>query len=152
MTARRRDPEERVSDAEREQMVAVLGAHMVSGRLDSDELGARVDAVVAAQTHRELELAMRDLPAVPERPLLVRAAELVPLRVHVIVYVLASATLVGIWAATRERDPGMSDEGFGLLWPFWIMLVWGVFVVAQALYTLRRPLLRSVGDRRAFRK
>jgi Domain of unknown function (DUF1707)/2TM domain len=141
--ARRRDPEERVSDAERERVVGALGAHMVSGRLDSDELSARVDAVLAAQTRLDLETAMRGLPAVPERPLLVRAADLVPLRIHLIAYVLASAILVGIWAVTRERDPGRSDEGFGLLWPFWIMLVWGVLVIAQALYTLRRPLLAT---------
>ena len=133
---------ERISDAERERAVEVLGAHMVSGRLTPDELAERSEAVLAATTPRELDAALRDLPPLPRPPFLVRAAELVPLRLHVSVYVLASAVLVGVWAATRDRHPTASDEGFGLLWPFWIMLAWAVPLVVQALYVLRRPLLR----------
>jgi Domain of unknown function (DUF1707)/2TM domain len=140
--------DERVSDADRERAVDVLGAHMVSGRLTPEDLAARSEAVLAARTRAELVEALRDLPALPRPPLLVRAAELVPLRAHVIVYVAVSVVLVGIWAATRERDPEPSDEGFGLLWPFWIMLIWAVPLVAQALYVLRRPLLRRAARRR----
>ena len=140
--------DERVSDADRERAVDVLGAHMVSGRLTPEDLAARSEAVLAARTRAELVEALRDLPALPRPPLLVRAAELVPLRAHVIAYVAVSVVLVGIWAATRERDPEPSDEGFGLLWPFWIMLIWAVPLVAQALYVLRRPLLRRAARRR----
>lgn len=148
--ALREAPVDRISDAERERAVEVLGAHTVSGRLTPDELAARSEAVIAATTRRELDAVLRDLPPLPRPPLLVRAAELVPLRTHVIAYVVVSIALVAVWAATRDRDPAPSDEGFGLLWPFWIMLAWAVPLVAQALYVLRRPLLRRA-RRRALR-
>jgi hypothetical protein len=138
-------PAERITDAERERAVDLLGAHVVSGSLTPDELAQRTEAVLSARTRGELRHALRDLPALPRPPLLVRAAELVPLRTHVVVYVVVSAVLIVVWAVTRERDPEPTDEGFGLLWPFWIMLIWAVPLVAQALYVLRRPLLRRVG-------
>jgi hypothetical protein len=141
--------DERVSDAERKRAVDLLGAHVVTGSLTPDELAQRTEAVLSARTRGELGYALRDLPALPRPPLLVRAAELVPLRAHVAVYLAVSVVLVGVWAATRDRDPSPTEEGFGLLWPFWIMLVWAVPLVAQALYVLRRPLLRRVGRRRA---
>ena len=136
------DVEQRVSDADRERAVEVLGAHMVSGALSADDLAARSEIVLGARTRADLERALRGLPPLPRRPVLVRAAEAVPLRTHVIVYVLVNAVLVALWAATRERGPGTTDEGFRLLWPFWVMLVWGIPLVAHALYSLRQPLLR----------
>jgi hypothetical protein len=139
---------QRVSDAERERAVEILGAHMVSGRLSPEELAERSDAVLSATSQRDIDAALRGLPPLPRPPLLVRAAEFVPLRTHVIAYVLVSAVLVGVWAATRDREPRPSDEGFGLLWPFWVMLIWAVPLVAQALYVLRRPLLRRARRRR----
>jgi Domain of unknown function (DUF1707)/2TM domain len=140
-------PAERISNAERERAAQLLGAHMVSGLLTPDELAERTEAVLAARTRGELQYALRDLPALPRPPLFARAAELVPLRTHVVVYVAVSVVLVGVWAATRDRDPRPTDEGFALLWPFWIMLIWAVPLVAQALYVLRRPLLRRVPGR-----
>jgi hypothetical protein len=136
------DPRRLVTDAERERAVDTLGAHMVSGALTAQELAARSELVLSARTRGELERALRDLPPLPRKPLLVRAAELVSLRTHVIVFALVNAVLVGVWAATRDRDPAPADEGFGLLWPFWIMLLWAIPLVAHALYSLRQPLLR----------
>ena len=131
-----------VSQGERERAVDLLGAHTVAGALSPDELETRSEAVLAAQTREELVAALRDLPPLPRRPLLVRAAERVPLRTHVTVYVAVSITLVTVWGVTRNREPTADDEGFSLLWPFWIMLAWGVPLVAHALYALRQPLLR----------
>jgi hypothetical protein len=151
MRARRAPVEDgrRVSDAERERAADLLGAHMVAGALDADGLAERTEAVLSARTRGELAEALRDLPALPRRPLLVRVADLVPLRAHVIVFLVVSGVLVGIWAATRDREPSAADEGFGLLWPFWIMLVWGVLLIAQSLYVLRQPLLRRARRRGA---
>ena len=73
------------------------------------------------------------------------------LRTHVIVFAAVNATLVVVWAVTREGDTSRSDEGFTLLWPFWVMLAWGVLLVAHALYTLRQPLILRA-RRRARRK
>ena len=147
MPRRRRG--EGVTDGDRERAVDLLGAHVVSGALDPEELADRADAVLAATTRGELEEALRGLPALPRRPLLVRAADLVPLRTHVIVYLAVSATLVVVWAVTRERDVSPSDDATRILWPFWIMLAWGSVIVAHALYALRRPLLRRAQRRRA---
>ncbi len=122
---------------------------MVSGSLSPDELAERADAVLAAATRQELEEALSDLPTLPKRPVLVRAADLVSLRTHVVVYLAASAALVAVWAVTRERDVTPSDDATRLLWPFWIMLAWGGLLVAHALYGLRRPILRRAQHRRA---
>lgn len=55
----------RVSDAERERVVAALGPHYAAGRLTLEEYGERVDEAWAARTHGELGRALRDLPAAP---------------------------------------------------------------------------------------
>ncbi len=145
---RRRRRGDGLSDADRERAVDLLGAHAVSGSLSPDELADRADAVLAAATPEELDDALQGLPPLPRRPLLVRAAEVVSLRTHVIVFAAVSATLLAVWIVTRERDLSPSDEATRILWPFWIMLAWGAILVAQALYTLRRPLLRRAHRRR----
>ena len=131
-----------VSRGERERAVDLLGAHTVAGALSPDDLETRTEAVLAARTRDELAAALHDLPPLPRKPLLVRAAELVALRTHVTVYVAVSTSLVTVWAVTRNREPTAEDEGFSLLWPFWVMLAWGIPLVAHALYALRQPLLR----------
>lgn len=146
----RRRRREGVSEGDRERAVDLLGAHVVGGSLSPDELAERADAVLAATSREQLKDALRDLPALPRRPLLVRAAELVSLRTHLIVYLAVSATLMAVWVVTRERDVSPSDDATRLLWPFWIMLAWGALLVAQALYVLRQPLLRR-SRRRAVR-
>ena len=140
-------PDERISDRDRERAVDLLGAHMVSGRLSPDELAERAEAVLSARTRAELGAALHDLPALPRQPLLVRAAEVVSLRTHVLAFVTVSAVLIAVWIATRDRGPGSADEGFGLLWPFWVMLIWAVPLVVHALYALRQPILRRARRR-----
>ena len=136
----RRDPHA-LADTERQRAVDLLGAHMVSGAISPDDLARRTELVLHARTREELQRATAGLPELPRRPLLVRLAERVPLRTHVIVFVAVNAALVVVWAVTREGDTSRSDEGFGLLWPFWVTFAWGALLVAQALYTLRQPLL-----------
>ncbi len=138
---------ERITNAERERVVDLLGAHMVTGRLTADELATRSDLVLSARTRGELDRALRDLPPLPRRPILVRLADLVPLRTHVIVFIVVNTALVIFWAVTREGDADITDRGFGLLWPFWVMLAWGVPLVAHSLYALRQPLLRRARRR-----
>lgn len=146
---RRRDPT--LGDGERERAVDLLSAHMVSGAISHEDLAERTELVLRARTREELHRAIEGLPALPRRPLLVRAADRVALRTHVIVFIAVNATLVLVWAVTREGDTSRSDEGFRLLWPFWVTLAWGAVLVAQALYTLRRPLL-SRARRRPLRR
>jgi hypothetical protein len=53
----------RASDEDRDRLVEQLQQHAVAGRLSLDEYADRVDRVLVARTHGELEAAMHDLPA-----------------------------------------------------------------------------------------
>ncbi len=59
-----------ISDAERDQISAVLGEHMAEGRLTADELDQRVGQLLASRTRAQAAAAMAGLPAldVPGRP------------------------------------------------------------------------------------
>jgi DUF1707 SHOCT-like domain len=57
-----RTPAVRASDAEREQTVALLRAHVVEGRLTLEEFAQRLDSVYEARTRPELDALTRDLP------------------------------------------------------------------------------------------
>ena len=58
-------PGVRVSDAEREQVVALLRRHTGDGRLTLDEFEERVDEVLKARTGDDLRAALRELPPLP---------------------------------------------------------------------------------------
>src|SRR5579872_7266089 len=57
----------RASHADREQVVDLLKAAFVQGRLTQDELDGRIGQALAARTYAELATATADLPAEPER-------------------------------------------------------------------------------------
>jgi MOSC domain-containing protein YiiM len=57
------DPRVRASDDDRRRVVAALEEHTAAGRLDLDEYAHRVDQVLAARTHGELDRVLGDLPA-----------------------------------------------------------------------------------------
>jgi hypothetical protein len=57
----------RASHADREQVVDLLKAAFVRGRLTRDELDGRVGQALAARTYAELAVLTADLPAEPER-------------------------------------------------------------------------------------
>jgi hypothetical protein len=57
----------RASHADREQVVDLLKAAFVQGRLAQDELDGRIGQALAARTYAELATATADLPAEPER-------------------------------------------------------------------------------------
>lgn len=56
----------RASNAEREQVIDVLKAAFVDGRLTKDELDARLGQTIAARTHAELATVTADIPT--DRP------------------------------------------------------------------------------------
>jgi hypothetical protein len=58
----KRTPAVRASDAEREQTVALLRAHVVEGRLTLEEFAQRLDTVYEARTRPELDALTSDLP------------------------------------------------------------------------------------------
>jgi hypothetical protein len=57
----------RASHADREQVVHLLKAAFVHGRLTQDELDGRIGQALAARTYAELAALTADLPAEPER-------------------------------------------------------------------------------------
>ena len=57
------EPELRIGDADRDQVIAVLREHTAAGRLTLGEFSDRAGAVVAARTRSELEPLVADLPA-----------------------------------------------------------------------------------------
>lgn len=60
------DLQRRVSDAEREQAVALLQDHLVSGRLALEEFSERIDQVYAARVRADLDEASSGLPSAQE--------------------------------------------------------------------------------------
>lgn len=58
------EPQIRVSDAERNAIVASLRTHCADGRLTLDEFAERVEVALSARTQAELNLVTSDLPAV----------------------------------------------------------------------------------------
>jgi hypothetical protein len=64
----RRDPDLRVSQAERDEVVAALAGHFADGRLTVEEYEERVEAALEARTGRNLEPLLADLPAADPPP------------------------------------------------------------------------------------
>jgi hypothetical protein len=58
----------RASDADREQVVEILTAAFVQGRLSLDELGLRAGHALASRTYGELAATIADIPAPPLQP------------------------------------------------------------------------------------
>ena len=114
----------RASDADRERVTVVLREHYGDGRLTDDELAARIDRAMTAQTTQELELLTRDLPAPQHAAAPLPAERRAPLpagfRIHLNVYLVVNAGLIAIWAAS----------GGGYFWPIWPIIGWGMGVGA----------------------
>ena len=70
-----KDPDLRVSDAERDAVASELGRHFQDGRLDKSEFDERVSAAMAAKTERDLDNVLTDLPSAPVHGALWAAGE-----------------------------------------------------------------------------
>src|SRR3954453_15365042 len=123
----------RASDADRERVAARLREHYGAGRLSDDDLSERVEAAYGVRTMQELEALTADLPSAP-RPGRARGrgALEASVRIHLTIYLIVNALLIGIWAAT----------GGGYFWPIWPILGWGIGLGCHAA-----PLLATRGAR-----
>jgi Domain of unknown function (DUF1707) len=63
--AEERRPALRISDAERERAVRMLGEHHAVGRLTYEEFVERMDQAYEARTHEQLDVLTADLPTAP---------------------------------------------------------------------------------------
>ncbi|MFD6281002.1 DUF1707 domain-containing protein [Streptomyces sp. NPDC060209] len=81
----------RASDADREAVVAELQDAVADGRIDLDELGARLEVALAARTHAELAPLTADLLPVlpPAQPLLLKGG-------------VAGAVRAGVWRVPEQ--------------------------------------------------
>jgi class 3 adenylate cyclase len=91
-----RQPETRLSDAERDRAAALMAKYTSEGRLTLDEFSQRVEVVLAARTQAELEQATRDLPPEAAAPY----ESTIP-KSESIVAVFSGASRRGRWRAGR---------------------------------------------------
>ena len=68
----------RSAQADRDRVIATLKAAFVQGRLDKDELDARVGQALASRTYAELAALTSDVPAGPAGIAAARPAEAAP--------------------------------------------------------------------------
>ena len=109
----------RISDLDRELAARRLCDAAGAGVLGVSELEWRLDKVLSAATHGQLEALLLDLPAPPS----VRGSAVRDwLRAHVGAFVIVNSGLASIWAAA----------GFGYFWPVWPLIGWGMLISGHA--------------------
>jgi uncharacterized protein DUF1707 len=91
----------RASDADREQVVEILIAAFVQGRLNLDELTLRAGQALASRTYAELAVTIADIPAPPLRaPASPRQARLpAPVRPPPPLGKMPASAKAAVWAA-----------------------------------------------------
>jgi hypothetical protein len=102
----------RISDKERQDVIAQLRDHTADGRLTLVEFDERVEEVFAAKTTRELEHSLRELPILGPPPPDPNRWYRGRVRNEVSTWVGTNAICTGIWAAT----------GGGGFWPIWPLM------------------------------
>ena len=132
----------RASHADREQVIEVLKAAFVRGRLDRDELDLRVGRALAARTYADLTALTADIPAWPTRARLPEPARESVNKKAVAAMAWATAAFIGIWPV-MILTPGGS--------PFAVPVVVVWFVLAIAVPTGWLVLLHDWLDKRAGR-
>jgi hypothetical protein len=121
----RSQPALRVSDAERQRVVAMLQEHCAQGRLTVDEFAERTEEALASRTRADLDRVLRELPALPPptRPRQVDSKKRRDFLLHVVTYVLVNLFLVFVYSQTNAD----------YFWPVWFLVGWGVALAFHAL-------------------
>jgi len=130
----------RAAHADREQVIEVLKAAFVQGRLDKGEFDTRVGQVLTSRTYAELADLTADLPAraaaaQPPGPGRARAQQPVPRPARVIM--AASLIYAGLWAFLLVGPGGggldsVVAEALALLTVFWVVTVIGAGIAMVA--------------------
>jgi hypothetical protein len=111
-------PDLRASDDDRERLVADLREHAVAGRISTEELEQRAQAVYSAKTTAELDALRRDLPMTKEALALSRTERRAHLSRRLMQETGASAgafvACTAIWLVSGAS---------GQFWPVWILIV-----------------------------
>ncbi|MGV9616135.1 DUF1707 SHOCT-like domain-containing protein [Nocardia xishanensis] len=121
----------RASDAERDQIVRLLGRHMADGRIDLAEYDQRVARVYGSATRDDLQLVLSDLPKLskdsaahsnprPRIPVWQRIEGGSWLGVSVLVLIIWAAISIGVGE-------------FTYFWPVWVIGPWGAVLAFRVL-------------------
>jgi hypothetical protein len=123
----RRDPRQRehagllAGEADRESARVLLSEGYADGRLDRDELEARVERLSGRLTLGELALLVADLePTTPPRPTTRPAPDRRPSVAELVVCLASTLACLLVWQIT----------GRGFFWPLWVLVYTGLPVVA----------------------
>ena len=150
----------RVSDQDRERLVAEIREHFAAGRLSEGEMSERVAAAYAARTEGELGVLRADLPVLPATRSEQRA-ELAARRADLQRRLLqqAGGALVPFAICTVIW---LASGASGAFWPIWVVLVavipllrngWRLYGPAPELDRVERELEeRSRRDRMERRR
>jgi hypothetical protein len=132
----------RASHADREQVIEVLKAAFVHGRLDRDEFDLRVGRALASRTYADLAALTADIPARLTKARLPEPARESVNKKAVAAMAWATAAFIGIW-------PVMILTQDGSLFAVPVVVVW--LVLAMAVPTGWLVLLHDWLDKRAGR-
>jgi Domain of unknown function (DUF1707) len=136
----------RVSDAERETVVAALADSYVAGRLTLEELDERAGYAYKSQTQPELAALVADLPAqrlTPQRSTGILGKPRPSLRAANarqtwLPWAITAAVCLTIWLIGA-----LAGGAAGYFWPMWVIGPWGVALVTT--FAARRTTsLRAV--------
>jgi hypothetical protein len=111
-------PDLRASDDDRERLVADLREHAVAGRISTDELEERAQAVYSAKTTAELDELRRDLPLTKEALALSHTERRSHLTRRLIQETGGTAGLFVVCTAIW-----LAGGASGQFWPVWILIV-----------------------------
>jgi Domain of unknown function (DUF1707) len=111
-------PDLRASDEDRERLVADLREHAVAGRITTDELEQRAQAVYSATTTAELDALRRDLPMTQEALALSHTERRAHLTRRLIQETGGTAALFVVCTAIW-----LVGGASGQFWPVWVLIV-----------------------------
>lgn len=130
----------RASHADREQVIDVLKAAFVQGRLDQDEFGLRVGRALASKTYADLAALTADIPARLTRAQPPEPARESVSKKAVAAAACATAAFIGMWPVMM-----LTLHGSPFVVP--VVVIW--FVLAVGVPTGWLVLLHDWIDKRA---
>lgn len=135
----------RAADSDRERIAEILREAHGEGRLDHDELVARVDAAYGARTYSDLDRVIADLPVARPKQV-ARSPQPLPPPRRIGRRIVRATLTVGWWifgvvVAVNVLvwfGVSVSQASPQYFWPFWVAGPWGLILgAAEMAYRAR---------------